>query len=188
MPVARSGWVDAVGFKRWRDVHDDAGLDPTDSVPGGVLSVVAKSEVIVCSDLRRSVESAHRIAPSRIIVQTALLRESNLPIPSWLPIRLPVAAWDALIHIQWGVQILQRADTSIDDLRRAEQVLTWLGNQEQFNGAVAVVTHGVFRRILANRAVKLGWTELTRRRSYKYWSVWSFLKPFQPLPIPSKRH
>ena len=120
-------------------------------------------------------ESARLIADSRPVVVSALLRETALPIPVGTPIRLPVAAWEVLTHLRWGFQIFRKKDVSESELQRADDALAWLVRQAN-EGAVTVITHGVFRRILANRALMLGWQEITQRRSFRYWSCWSFTK------------
>jgi len=88
--------------------------------------------------------------------------------------RWPVAAWDGITHIQWGYRILRKTDASAADLQRAHDAIAWLECMKDAPETVAVVTHGVFRRLLAIRLTELRWQALSRPRSYKHWSVWSF--------------
>jgi hypothetical protein len=171
-----AGWVDRAGFQRWRDSHDAAGIDPNDPVPYPLLETIARTSVLVSSNQRRAVESARRLPLSKPLVTSELLRESPLPIPTWAPVRLPVAVWDALVHSQWGFQILRKIDGSQADRRRADDAIAWLESVAGMSNDIAVVTHGVFRRLLAHRLLERGWQDLSRARSYKCWSVWSLVR------------
>jgi broad specificity phosphatase PhoE len=173
---AGSGWVDAAGFQHWRDRYDAAGIDLGSAVPRTVIDVVNRADVLVASDLRRARESARRLAPLKPIVHSHLFREIPLPIPTWVPVRLPVAAWDGLAHVEWGYRILRNADVSPADLDRVNDAIAWLERLEGDPETISVITHGVFRRLLANRLSQLGWEALSPRRSYRCWSLWSFVK------------
>jgi hypothetical protein len=104
-----------------------------------------------------------------------LLRETPLPFPAWLPFPLPVRAWDTIAHVHWTFQILRGIDISANDVARADRAIAWLTSFTNANSVVAV-THGVFRRTLAQRLHAGGWRALTGRRSYACWSVWSFVR------------
>jgi broad specificity phosphatase PhoE len=168
-----NGWVDAAGFQRWRDGYDAAGIDPLAEPPASLIASVAGAQVVAASDLKRALESAARLAPARPIIRSALLREAPLPAPGWIPLRLPIAAWDALTHAQWGYHILRRRDATPDDVERAAAAVRWLLSLPDAPASVAVITHGVFRRLVAARLSELGW-QAQAGRSYKCWSVWSF--------------
>lgn len=81
-------------------------------------------------------------------------------------------AWDGLAHVLWGCRILLGTDTSDAERRRADAAIALLCELDRA-ASVALVTHGVFRRLLAIRLTELGWTS-NDRRSYACWSVWSF--------------
>ena len=168
--------MDAGGFQRWRDAYDAAGIDPRAAPPAAAVDAVAATDIVICSDLPRAKETAERLARSKSIVETPLLRETVLEIPAWLPMRLPISAWDGLTHIQWGYGILLKADPSQRDRKRADDAIEWLSSLDSGPSSIAVITHGVFRRLLAMRLQDLGWHTPAGRRSYKPWSVWPFTR------------
>lgn len=137
------------------------------------MSAVAAADLVVCSDLARASESAQRLAPARQITRSPLLREAPIGIPAWVPFRLPLAGWSALIHVRWGYQILRRIDASRADLQRAAAAVDWLNTLGNDHATIAVVTHGVFRRLMWERLRQIGWQVATARRSYSHWSVWT---------------
>ena len=167
-----SSWVDADGLQRWRTAYDAAGIAVEDAPPALVANAVGACDLIVSSDLRRAVESAARLAPGRPVAESALLRESALPIPN-VPIRLPVTAWGALATIGWGYRIMRRAFASPSELQRAARAAEWFCTLAPDAATVAVITHGVFRRLLANHLQSDGWLAVAEARNYKNWSMWS---------------
>ena len=169
-------WVDGSGFQRWRDAYDETGIDPTAAPPASTVDAIAAADIVVCSDLRRARETAARLAPMNRIVETPLFRETLLDIPAWVPLRLPVSAWDGLTHVQWGFGILVNADASQRDRKRADDAIAWLQALGNSPTAIAVITHGVFRRLLATRLLEHGWHTKPGRRSYKPWSVWKLTR------------
>jgi broad specificity phosphatase PhoE len=133
--------------------------------------VAERAQVIAASDLPRALASARRIAPARDPEVTPLLRELRLEPPTWMP-RLPIQAWDAISHVQWSVRLMR--GTPHDVVRRASDAAEWLGKHAADAATVVAVTHGGFRRVIANRLEAQGWRAGLERRSYANWSVWSF--------------
>jgi broad specificity phosphatase PhoE len=169
--VSNGAWLSREGVLQWREAYDTAGIAPEESPPAAVLSAVARCDIIVSSDLPRALESAQRLAPGRTAARSPLLREAPQPVP-YLPGRFPLLVWNTLMTMIWGFRILQQRDASQAELARAADAVTWLESLGQTGGTLAVVTHGVFRRLLANRFAQNGWNVPTKRRSYKWWSVW----------------
>ena len=160
------------GMLRWRDGYDRAGIEPSAAPPRSLTEAVARCDLVVSSDLPRALESAERLAAGRTIRPSSLLRESVLPIPS-LSLRLPVRAWDTLATIYWGYRILRRVDASPAELQRVAEAAVWLSELARSAPSVAVVTHGVFRRLLAKHLQAVGWRLSKPRSSYDHWSAWT---------------
>lgn len=171
--VHRDGWINAAGMERWRAAYDEAGIAENAQPPQALIDIAAKSELVVASDLQRAIASAELLAPERPIVVTPLLRESALEIPKWLPLSMPLPAWDAIMTAQWGYQILRGTDARPEELKRAGAAATWLTKYSEETESIVVVTHGVFRRLLAQRLIRLGWEAQPGRQSYDTWSAWT---------------
>jgi hypothetical protein len=106
-----------------------------------------------------------------VVQHSGLLREAPLPVPAF-PLRLPVLVWDTLTTIHWGYRILRGMDATPAERQRAADAATWLGEIGD-TAMVAVVTHGVFRRLLAQHFQETGWQVSVPRRRYDFWSVWT---------------
>lgn len=161
---------------RWRLGYDEAGIAENDVPPAALTSEVRRAGLVAASDMRRALESAMRLAPGRDLAVTPLLREMPQPAPRWLKLRLPPKAWRLVIDAYWGASILARRDARPEDLTRARAAAEWLTRMADEHGVVATLTHGVFRRLLDRELKALGWHAEQRRRGYRHWSVWPFVK------------
>lgn len=172
--VNRDGWLNLDGMRRWREGYDAAGIVDTHDPPPRLVDEVAHADLLVASDLPRAIGSAKRLAPKRDIVISSIVREAPQPMPRWMPLRIPHVIWHALITGTWFWQIVRGTDASPEDLARAATAAAWLTRQASEHGTVAVVTHGVFRRLVGHRLVAEGWKAEPRRGGYRHWSVWPF--------------
>ncbi|HEY0036627.1 MAG TPA: hypothetical protein VGB66_08070, partial [Longimicrobium sp.] len=62
-------------------------------------------------------------------------------------------------------------------IRRAAEAGAWLDTLARDHSPVVVVTHGVFRRLLARGLVARGWKLASGRRRYAHWSAWHLTRP-----------
>lgn len=168
-------WVDAAGLKGVMDAYDAAGIAPDDAPPPALAAQVAEAEFLVASDLTRAIESAERLAGGRPVLQSPLLREIPLEVPTWVPAgRWPFAVWSVCGRIEWGYRILRGMEASPQERRRAAAAAKWLGRLANEGSPVVAVTHGLFRRLLAGHLLTAGWTPDGPHRSYGHWSAWRF--------------
>ena len=158
-------------MQKWRDAYDAAGIS-CDPPPAELVRLASGAALVITSDLPRAAASARALAPRRPLVFSDLLRETPLAIPRW-PTRLPLAAWDVLIHGCWTWRILCGTDVPAADRSRAKTAADWLAATVAGNCTAVVVTHGVFRRILAQQLTADGWISTSRNGGYGYWSCWT---------------
>ena len=171
--VHEGGALDRAGIERWRKACDLAGIAEADHPPMTLRAEVAQADVLAASDLPRAVTSVAALAPGRTFTVSTLLREVPLPVPA-VPIRAPLAVWSALIHLRWGLDIVRGRDVSKEAKAQAEAAATWciVAAREARTRTIAIVTHGVFRRLLAKQLVSEGWAFEPGPRSYDHWSTW----------------
>ena len=157
----------------WRDEYDLAGIVEVSRPPVELIQIAAEATHIVASDMRRAIASAERLAPHREIRVSPLFRETHLYVPRW-PTRLPLTAWEMLVHGSWNYRILRRTDATPSDRVQATQAADYLSDVVADGSTALVVTHGVFRRLLAQHLVSLGWRSDGRTGGYDNWSYWRF--------------
>ena len=162
--------VDRNGFLQWLDAYDRAGLDPNDAPPPE-LRELARRAFVVTSDVTRARESAALLSNSA--TPSPLLRETQLPIPSFAGWRLPMRVWSIAIGVLW-IWRMRRGDATLRaELERAREAAKWLIALAQEQETVLAVTHGAVRRYLANALLAEGWTCVyPRRNKWAEWSAW----------------
>jgi broad specificity phosphatase PhoE len=178
--AGRVGLVDRRGVERWRDAYDAAGILEDARAPARLVALAEASTHVVSSDMPRAAVSAARLAPSREVRLSALMRESPLPIPPW-PTRLPLVGWATLIHLGWSWRLLRGIELAESERARALAAARWLDALVTDGGSALVVTHGVFRTLLSGQLAEIGWHPLGREGGYRHWSAWSFAGPTGPV-------
>ena len=168
--VDAGGAVDYTGINAWRASYDVAGILAEAQPPSTLRSLAANATHLVSSDLLRAVESAQRLAAGRHVLVSELLREAPLAIPNW-PTRLPLLGWAMLIHLAWQYRIVRGTDPPEIDGARAAAAAQWLSELVADGSTAVVVTHGVFRRLLALDLASRGWNA-RRDGGYRHWSAW----------------
>jgi len=171
--VAETRVFDHAGVERWRSDYDAAGIQSSDSPPEELKAQAAAAQHLIASDMRRATESANRLAPGRSIQTSSLLRESPLAIPHW-PTRLPLIAWATIINAAWSWRILRGEEVSAAERARADDAAEWLVSTVADGSVAVVVTHGVFRRLIAQQLVARGWSSVHRDGGYRPWSSWHY--------------
>ena len=165
-------WLRCGEVGEYEDAYDAAGIRDDDHPSPALKTLVGDAAIIAASDLPRAVASARRLAPSREIEISPLLREIRLEPPRWIPFRLPIQIWDVFSHVQWSSRLLTGADHAL--VRRGHDAADWLITHAHPKSHIAAVTHGGFRRILDARLVARGWRRGPEKRGYENWSVWSY--------------
>ena len=167
-------WMDRHGVPRFEDAYDAAGIRDDPPPPEVLRNTAAGADVLCASDLRRAIDSARRVAPGREVMISPLLREIRLEPPGWIPVRLPISAWDALSHAQWSYRLLTKREHEF--VRRADAAADWLEQHARQAATVFVITHGGFRRLIAAKLAARGWQHAHERRSYANWSTWELYR------------
>ena len=173
-----AGLLDSAAIEEWRARYDTAGIAADSVPPADVLERIATADRVVSSDLPRAVESAARLYPGKTIESSPLLREVPLAIPTLGGVRAPFALWAAAISVGWAVDILRGQDCPAAHEERVLDAMDWCEQKRREageGGTLAVVTHGVMRRLLATRLTERGWT-IRGRRSYDLWSAWELTR------------
>ena len=167
------GRVDRAGVERWREAYDAAGIQPHPPPPAALMTLAEAATHIVASDLRRAIESARMLAPGRDIRIEPLLAESPMPVPRW-PTPLPLGVWGLAMYFRWSVRRARGIDVDEPDWARAAAAVKWLRDLVADGSTALVVTHGIFRKLLATHLQQANWQWVGTQRGYDHWSAWEF--------------
>lgn len=173
-----NGLLDRAGFLKWREDYEAAGIDAADAAPPELCAVARHAGALVCSDARRAIDSARRLAPDREAIISPLLRELSLEPPGLSRVRLPLIGWSLAIALRWIVRLsLRLGPITRQESERVRAATDWLTELSASHGEVVCVTHGAFRSQVTKELTSRGWTSATPSRRSSHWSAWSFAAP-----------
>jgi broad specificity phosphatase PhoE len=142
---------------QWVRRYNESGIDQRLMPPESVSRLVASAGCVVASNLRRSVESAAVLAPSRDVHIDPELREAVLPDSLGISVRMPPDVWVVLARVAWWLDWCRSEETVDATRRRAGRAADRLSVLAREHESVAVVGHGMFNWFIARELVKRGW-------------------------------
>jgi broad specificity phosphatase PhoE len=169
-----AGWINAGGFRAWREAYEAAGIREDERVPAHLEQLVGRAGLVLSSDTARAVASARLLAPGREIVVSPLLRELDLESPTLGGLRLPLAAWALAVGGRTLLLTLRRKYPSVAEAARINNAAAWIEELAAQHSLIVAVTHASFRQQLSSRLVQTGWQAEPGRRSLQHWSAWLF--------------
>jgi hypothetical protein len=66
-------------FEDWINKYDSSGVFEGNSYPSETLEKIALANLVITSDLKRSIESAKLLSPQKNVISNPLFRETELP-------------------------------------------------------------------------------------------------------------
>jgi broad specificity phosphatase PhoE len=169
-----TGWIDAAGFRAWREAYEAAGIHEDELVPADLKQLVARADLVLSSDAPRAVASARLLAPEREIIISPLLRELDLHALDLGRLRLPLAAWALAVGLRTLLSTLRQQYPSAAEAARISSAATWLEELSAQHPLIVAVTHASYRQRLSSRLVQTSWLAEPGRRSLRHWSTWLF--------------
>jgi broad specificity phosphatase PhoE len=165
-------WLRHDSVHEFESAYDAAGIRHDSHPARELVAATAKADVVCASDMIRAIESVERLAPGREYAVSPLIREIKLESPSWIPVPLPLDAWDTICGWQWTYRLALGLDHAF--VERGVHAANWLVEHAGARRTVVAVTHGGFRRIVAKRLQLFGWKAAGSNMSFANWSAWSF--------------
>jgi broad specificity phosphatase PhoE len=166
------GWVDADGFRAWREAYEAAGIGDDERIPTELKHLTNHADVVISSDAARAIATARLMAVGGEVFISPLVRELDLEAPNLGRIRLPLRAWALAVGARMLALSLRRQYPSSAEAARINDAAVWLEKLAGTHRQISVVTHAMFRKRLAARLVEMGWEFQPGKRSLAPWSVW----------------
>lgn len=149
--------IRAADFGGWVDQCNAAGLDPKSAPTKHVRQCASGCNVIVCSDLPRSIESAACFQDRDIILSEPLFIEAGMPSANWKTLRMSPKTWAVVFRIFWFLGYSRGSESLKEAKARASQAVEKLIDVAREHENVLFVGHGLFNRLLANELRRQGW-------------------------------
>ena len=172
-----AGWIDASGFRAWREAYEAAAIREDERVPAALEQLAAVAGLVLSSDAPRALATGRLLAGGREVVVSPLLRELDLEGPTLGGLRLPLGAWAVAVGGRTLVRSLRGQYPSAAESARIGDAADWFEGLAARHSTIIAVTHAMFRRRLAARLVQDGWQPEPGRRPVQPWSAWGLRRP-----------
>jgi hypothetical protein len=127
------------------------------SPPNEAVMAAQGSNVVVCSHLMRSVESAKALGCSEVHVTDPLFCETAIPHFSSGSISLPISVWVVVLRILWLFGFSRNGESLNEARKRARQATERLVELAEEHHNVLLVGHGFINHFIAKELQKIGW-------------------------------
>ena len=168
--VPELGNINVSEFHRWIEAYNSASLDITHKPSKQVVEIANHCNVIVCSDLRRSIESAQLLGIRDIHCIDVIFKEVELPYARLPSPRLMPDVWFVLYRILWFMGYATNSESIFSARQRAAIAAKMLHNKALCNNTVFCIGHSIFNSLIAKELLKKGWQGSTSIFN-KHWEI-----------------
>ena len=162
-------WLSASAFSDWVKEYNAAGLCSTSKPTEHAKNCSNKCHALVCSELRRSIESAKSLKSANIVLSDSVFNEVDLPVANWQTIKLSPRIWLVTFRTLWFLGYTRTSESFTDAKLRASEAVEKLTEIAIEHKSVLFVGHGVFNKILTNELRLSGWSG-PKYPGGKHWS------------------
>ena len=173
--ISRHVRLSAAEYAAWWARYEETGLRDGQAVPAGLVTAAQGAAAILSSTRKRAIESARLVADGLGFETDPDLIEAPLPPPHWPGwIRLSPRIWGTVSRAWWWLfNFHDGQESRAQAEHRADLVADRLEAKAALGGAVLVVAHGWFNRMIGASLQRRGW-KLTENQGYRYWSLRRF--------------
>jgi broad specificity phosphatase PhoE len=134
------------------DLSGIVGTPPRDTV-----LAIQRCRFVVCSHLKRSIESANALGCHEVHVKDPLFCETTIPHFRTGSIPLPISVWIVVLRLMWLFGFSRNGESIADTRRRARQAAARLVELAEAHQNVLLVGHGFINLFIAKELRKSGW-------------------------------
>ena len=151
------GKLRASEFHQWIETYNLAPLDSKLKPPAALIELAKHCNIIVCSDLQRSIESAKTLGIKDIHCIDTLFREFELPYANFPSPKLSPGVWSVLYRILWFMGFASNCESLVAARQRAANAANILHDKAVSSQTVLFVGHSLLNSFIAKKLVSKGW-------------------------------
>jgi broad specificity phosphatase PhoE len=167
--------ISASEFFEWVQAYNASGLCSSSKPTTEAMSHANSCGAIVCSDLRRSRESAKELNVDNIVLSDPVFNEAGLPVACWRTLKLSPKIWTLIFRVLWLLGYSRNSESFKEAKTRAADAVERLMELAHKHQRVLIVGHGVYNRILANELRRSGWIG-PKSPGSKHWSLGVYVR------------
>jgi broad specificity phosphatase PhoE len=161
-------------FIDWVKKYDHNGVFEENSYPEETLNKIAAANIVITSDLKRSVESAKLLNPNIKAISVPLFRETELPtITKLWGVKLKPRIWALILRCLCFGGYSRGCESLSNAKGRAKKASELLVKYAQEHTSVVLIGHGFFNMLIAEELQKTGWKG-KRKTSSTHWNCTTY--------------
>lgn len=153
-------------FRSLESAYDSAGI--VGIPPEESRNLIKQHEIVVCSDLPRSIQSAQALGANTVHFSSPVFREMNLPYFDRAPITLPLKLWVVIFRFLWFLGFSKNTESFLKARDRAKTAANTLVELATKHESVLFVGHGFLNHYVAKELLAVNWVG-PRSPGKKYW-------------------
>ncbi len=162
------GKLRANKIHHWISSYNSAGLAPNVAPSSNAIEIASRCNIVACSDLPRSIESAQALGIKEINIMEPVFREMGLPYVSFPFLKLSPNIWVVVFRVLWFLGCSSNSESIREAKIRAANGANRLKDMAINYGSVLLVGHGFVNRFIAKELLSNGWKG-PRNPGNNYW-------------------
>lgn len=184
-PIA-TDWIPSDKLGHWIDTYNSHEIADNSRPSNELREIAQNSGAMVCSNLRRSIDSAAQLNEDRIILRSNLFSEAELPYANLGILKLSPKIWAVLFRLCWVLGYSNNTESRAQAQVRARDAASKLIQLAESHQDILFVGHGIFNRMIVKELLNSGW-QGSRNPASTHWGYTvyehSALKPvFEQAP------
>ena len=155
--VPEHGKLSAAEIPQWVESYNSAGIVTQHKPSKQAIEVAGRCNTVVCSNLPRSIESAHALGVKEIDFIEAIFREIELPYGSFPSPKLSPNFWVILFRLLCFFGYSSNGESLREGKLRAAKGARKLEEIAENGGSVLFVGHGFVNKLIAKALLSKGW-------------------------------
>ena len=145
----------AYEFKEWIDRYNDSDIY-LDKTINNNKNIIDKSDIIICSSLKRSIQSAN-FFDNKQLEKDAIFNEAELPYTKFYMLKLKPITWLVIFRILWFLGYSKNCESYKNTKLRAKKASLKLINLSKEYDNIILFGHGIFNRLLVKEMLLNNW-------------------------------
>ncbi len=161
-----NGTVQACELNKIAESYDLSGI--TGAPPNKTQHLSKTHNIVVCSNLPRSLQSAKALGVTKIHSTTPVFRETSIPYFSNGSLKLPVSVWIIVLRSLWYFGFSKNGESLIAAKTRAKHAAQELIQLAKQHESVLLVGHGFMNYFIAKELQSNNWLG-PKKPARHYW-------------------
>lgn len=162
-------------FKWWVEKYDYSSVFEQKTYPLETIKKIASAQVVVTSNLKRSIESAKLLDSNMELISKPAFDEIKLPQPAIniQILRLKPNTWAVILRSLWFMGYSHGCESLSKEKSRAKIAADILIKYAQEHTSVVLVGHGFFNRLIAKELKRRNWKS-DKKINSEHWNCTTY--------------